>query len=142
MILSRGTRNPLEPRILMGGVVFAAAFSLCTLAAADEIHYESAGRRDPFIPLVGPGGAVSRGFNPEGLSVEGIIYDPPYGSLALINGEFYQEGATVQKANVISIFKDRVILAQGDEEKTLWVREEIVSGAEKKNDPAKNAPKN
>ncbi len=108
---------------------------------AGEIQYESANRRDPFVPLVGPGGVVAREFNPVGLAVEGVIYDPPYGSLALINGEFYQEGATVENASIISIFKDRVILAQGDEEKILWLREELLTPGAKKNEAKPNVPK-
>ena len=98
---------------------------------AGEIRYDSGGRKDPFVPLIGEGGVLKKGLDPTGLVVEGIIIDPKEGSMALINGELYKEGDRVQNANVIHIFHDRVILAQEDEEKTLWIREEIAEGRKK-----------
>ncbi len=95
------------------------------------------------IPLIGPGGEIKKGFNASGLNIEGIIFDPSSGSLVLINGEFYREGDTVSGANVITIFRDRVVLAQDDEEKIIWIREEIVTdNLSKKSSEAKssNAP--
>lgn len=99
-----------------------------SLAIADEIRYDSGARRDPMTPLVGPDGIVSLKFDPDDLNIEGIIFDTrKTGSLVLINGDFYKEGQTVKNSTIISIFKDRVILRQDDEEKTLWIREEVVS---------------
>ena len=97
---------------------------------AEEIRYDSGGRRDPFIPLVTPEGVVdAKKFSAKDLRIEGIIYDPNGGSMVLINGEFYKQGENVNGANVITIFRDRVVLSQSDEEKTLWIREEIVDEA-------------
>lgn len=111
-------------RIAAIAVFFAGFFSL---AFADEIKYDSGNRRDPFIPLVGPGGVVTMKFNPGDLNIEGIIFDSRRtGSLVLVNGDFYKEGQTVGKATIMSIFKDRVVLRQDDEEKVLWMREEVV----------------
>ena len=101
---------------------------------ADEIPYDSGNRRDPFIPLVGEGGVVVHAFNPTDLKVQGIIYDPQHGSLVLINGDFYKQGEKVQNATIANIFKDRVILAQDDLQKTLWLNEEPAEGGEKKHD--------
>lgn len=106
-------------------------FSLNASVLAANVRYDRGERRDPFIPLVGPEGYVdSRQFDTSDLIIEGIIHDPKGESLVLINGEFYKEGQDVKGANVISIFKDRVILGQSDEQKTIWIREEIVSGEE------------
>lgn len=118
--------------ILQGIIFFPVVF-------AEEIRYDSGGRRDPFIPLIGEGGTLKKGLDPTGLIVEGIIIDPKEGSMALINGELYKEGDHVQNANLIRIFHDRVILAQEDEEKTLWIREEIAEGR-KKADEATEIP--
>ena len=108
------------PFFLLFGLVFTSFLH------ANEVRYDSGGRRDPFMPLVAEGGLISQGFDPAGLNIEGIVFDPPFGSLVLINGEFYKQGQTVNGANVISIMKDRVILSQNDEKKTLWFREEII----------------
>ncbi len=96
------------------------------LTAADPVVYESGGRRDPFVPLIGPGGLKPEKGS-EDLEVQGIIFDEKSESLVLINGDFYKAGQRVGSAVVISIFKDRVILSQDDKEKTLWIREEILS---------------
>ena len=104
-----------------------------SLAFAAEISYDSAGRRDPFIPLIGPNGILTqRSAAQSDLKIEGIIYDPPQGSLVLANGEFYKQGDRIGDATVISIFQDRVILSQSDEEKTIWIREEVASEGENK----------
>lgn len=105
---------------------FLSGLLLSGMTRAEVIQYDAGGRRDPVIPLVAKGGVIASGFNSSGLNIEGIIHDPKGGSVVLINGEYYREGQTVNKASVISIFKDRVLLAQGDEEKTLWLREELL----------------
>lgn len=106
-------------------------------ALSEEIHYESANRRDPFGPLVGEDGVLRKGIVTSGLMVEGIIYDPRQGSMALINGELYKEGDHVGGANVFRIYHDRVILVQKDEQKILWIREEILEGDAKKDESAR-----
>ena len=113
-------------RGLGGFVVFLAVFF--PLASAEEIKYDSGGRRNPFIPLVTPEGAVTAsGQKKTGeFKVEGIIFDPSGGSFALINGKFYKEGERIENAQIITIFKDRVILSVNDAEKVIWLREEIV----------------
>ena len=102
------------------------------LTAADPVVYESGGRRDPFVPLIGPGGVNAQKGTGDDLVIEGIIYDPSKGSMVLINGDFYKEGERAGEASVISIFKDRIILSQDDKEKTLWIREEILPKGGKK----------
>ncbi len=119
----------LIPALLMGTVLLNCQYF--PVVFAEGIRYDRGGRRDPFVPLIGEGGAIKKGLDPTGLVVEGIIIDPKEGSMALINGELYKEGDHVQNANLIHIFHDRVILAQEDEEKTLWIREEIAEGRKK-----------
>jgi hypothetical protein len=115
-------------------LIFTAFFAITASVLAQEVRYDRGERRDPFIPLIGPEGFVdARKFDTSDLNIEGIIHDPKGESLVLINGEFYKEGDDVKGANVISIFQDRIILGQSDEQKTIWIREEIVSGEEVKN---------
>lgn len=109
------------------GIASLTVTAFFSLAFAEEIRYDSGARRDPLTPLVGPDGVIAIKFNPNDLRIEGIIFDSNRaGSLVLINGDFYKEGQSVKDATIISILKDRVILRQDDEEKSLWMREEIV----------------
>ena len=127
-------RMPKYLRILFASITAISSvifFDYVAKSFADDIHYESAGRRDPFIPLVGEHGEVSKGFDSKGMNVEGIVFDPNHGSLALINGEFYKQGDKVQNALVTGIHKDRVTLSQNDEEKTIWIREDVDENGDK-----------
>lgn len=107
---------------------------------AEPIRYDSGGRKDPFVPLVSAEGVVNeKRFDASDIRVEGIVFDPNGGSMVLINNEFFKEGDHVNGANIITIFRDRVILSQSDEEKTLWIREEVVSSGDSANAPKKKA---
>lgn len=124
--ITSASRRRGRPSKMMAAVIavmlFAGSNGWCA-----EIKYDAGGRPDPMVPLIGPGGQIKKGFNASGLNIEGIIFDPGAGSLVLINGEFYRQGDSVNGANVISIFRDRVVMAQDDEEKVIWIREEVVT---------------
>ena len=102
-------------------------FPLISSGQAEEIKYESGARRDPFIPLITAEGNLlaAKGKQTGDFKVEGIIFDPREGSYALINGKFYKQGDHIDNANVITIFRDRVVLSVNDQEKVLWLREEL-----------------
>lgn len=105
---------------------FLNFYALC-FVYAEEIVYQHGERRDPFVPLVGPDGVLMKKIPTSDLIVEGIIYDPVEGSMALINGELYKPGDSINQAVIIRIHKDSVILSQEDEEKTIWLREELLT---------------
>ena len=110
--------------VLLIGMVCAAPVS-----AFDKIEYLAETRRDPFVPLIDEEGKVTIGvpeINAGEFKVDGIIFDRIEGSYALINGQFYKEGDHLENADLVSILKDRVILSVNDEEKTIWIREEII----------------
>ncbi len=141
--------RPLRPFSFAWMFIVSALFCLAvyekscfsqSVSAAEEIRYEHGERRDPFISLVEPGGVVRKGVSTSGLNIEGIIYDPKAGSIALINGQPYKEGDSIDNLNLISILKDRIILAQDDEEKILWIREEIVEEGDKKHEKSTPIP--
>jgi len=112
-------------KLLLPCLLFLTVFF--PVALAEVVQYDSAQRRDPFIPLVGPNGFIQKKVQSADLLVEGIIYDPTGGSVAIINGEVYRAGDNVKDARLIQIFKDRILMVQEDEEKTVWLREEIAS---------------
>lgn len=108
-------------------------FALLNLAAgflyAEEIVYDAEGKRDPFVPLTGEAGHGEAGSS-SGFKLEGIIYDPGAGSMAILNGKSYLTGDDAEGATVVRIEKDHVVISVGGEEKTLRMRPELVSASQ------------
>lgn len=126
-------------------VTFGAFLLILNSASVigDVIRYDNGGRRDPFVPLVGADGKVQEvQLTAKDLNIEGVVFDPNGGSLVLIDGDFYKEGDSIGQASIISIMKDRVILSQSNQEKIIWLRDEVVDKKEpaipKAPEPAKN----
>ena len=115
----------MRKKIMFFLILCGLAVAAMPAGYANQISYERGERRDPLRPLIGPGGALMKRARTSDLNIEGIIYDPAGGSLVIINGEVYKPGDPVQDANLIHIYKDRIVLVQEDEEKVLWLREEI-----------------
>lgn len=111
----------LVRNLLIGGLLFYPMGFI----HANDLSYDDGKRRDPFIPLLGSTRVPQYSAASTELSVGGIIYDPSGGSIAVLNGESYQEGDQVGNLTLISILKDRIVLKQEDKEKTLWIREEV-----------------
>lgn len=111
-------------KAVLGLVFFGSIFSLVW---AEEIRYDSGNRRDPFQPLVGPG-ALTAALGPAsgGIEIEGIVYDPKGGSYAVISGEIYREGESLNGIKLVQILSDRVVFLQEGEEVVIWLREEIL----------------
>lgn len=97
-----------------------------SIAHAKEIRYDTAQRRDPFIPLRGVEGGGGGGELP----IEGIIFDPQKGSYVVVKGEIYREGEEVEGSTVIKILSDRVVFSQESKEVIVWLREEILKKEE------------
>ena len=111
---------------LLGGLF------IFSIAEANEIRYDRGNRRDPFQPLIGPNAFRGGYTGKDAFPVEGIIFDPKKGSYAVVKGEIYREGDTVNGAQIIKILPDRIILNQQSEEVTIWLREEILKKGQKK----------
>ena len=101
---------------------FSLFFLLPPVFSADEIRYDRGGRRDPFVPLVSPGGMVLKAFDPTDLKVEGIIFDPSKESLAVINGKVVKEGEALGSYKVAKIQKNSVMLSKEEESFTLRLK--------------------
>lgn len=106
-------------------VLWAGLGLLFSVAFAGEIRYDSSQIRDPFIPLR-ISQADGEGLGQNGLTVEGIVFDPRGSSYAVIGGEIYKEGEELKGTKIVKIMPDRVIFFQGNEEVTSWIREEVV----------------
>lgn len=90
---------------------------------AEDVLYDSGKRRDPFIPLSADE-TSSLDAGPTGIKLEGIIYDPPARSLAILNGKPYLVGESLGDVAILRIFKDYVDVSAAGEERTLRIREE------------------
>ncbi len=118
----------MRVRLFVGGL--AAGVVIFSVAEAGEIRYDTANRRDPFRPLVGPHALRKEG-GKNSFAIEGIVFDQKKGSYAVIGGEIFREGDSINEAQLIKIFPDRVIVNQQSEEIVIWLREEIAEPGRK-----------
>jgi len=96
-------------------------FSFFSLSLAqDDFVYQSKGKRNPFIPLVGKDGRLlkldreqERGTS--GLAVDGIIYDKQGVSFALVNGRVVGVGDSSGEYRVLKIENDKVTFLKDDQ---------------------------
>jgi len=81
------------------------------------------GGRDPFWPWVTKDGKFIQGeggfWNLEDVVLEGIIWDPQGGSVAMMNGLILRRGDRIGRFEVLTIGKEEVILLSGEKRYTL-----------------------
>lgn len=107
----------------------------------DNFVYDSANKRDPFMPLVTKDGRylygmpsidIEKGGNV--IVLEGILKDSKGAYFAIISGEMVKEGGKIMGLDVMEIGENRVKLSKDGEEKTYKLTEEEGGGLfEKKN---------
>ena len=109
--------------------VFSAllmVFASC--AGAENFEYNSRGRRDPFVPLVGvERPAVTRLADitsVEDMKLEGIVSGPKGNMAAMMNGEMIKTNDKIGDIVVKSITKAGVTLTVGGKEYQLKLPEE------------------
>ncbi len=97
-----------------------AVFGFFNLSFAQgDFAYESKGKRNPFIPLVGKDGRLVKLDREEekaqsDLVIDGIIYDKQGVSYALANGRVVRIGDYINEYRVLKIEKDKVIFLKDD----------------------------
>jgi len=89
-------------------------------------HYDSKGRRDPFIPLVRDGRVVSVTGDAQRAGggapvLYGILWDPAGKSIALLNDTEAKVGDTIEGYQVLEIRHDAVVLTNGGEPVVLQI---------------------
>ncbi len=111
-------------------------FLLCTfyfvqrtlLYGQNEVKYDSAGRRNPFIPLITPEGVYLKLDNEaEGeqeLLLEGIIYDKQGLSYAVVNGTVVKVGDSIMGYQVLKIEDNKVIFIKEGQQKEMVLKKE------------------
>ncbi|MBI4431026.1 MAG: hypothetical protein HY587_04885 [Candidatus Omnitrophica bacterium] len=101
--------------LLFIAVMWGMATNFC-LALDREFMYDSADRRDPFLSLFTDNVEVSdlEELSVEGVKLEGIIFDPLQGSLAIVNGEIYRISDFIGGFEIKEIGSNFVKIAKGD----------------------------
>ena len=110
--------------IFILALLFVVSISFSVIAHADGSYvYDSHGRRDPFVPLLGvtsgPLGSLEDIMGIEDVSLQGLAVDSAGRKVVVINGEMVTEGQTVGRLTVKKILKDEVILIIDYREYTL-----------------------
>ena len=86
-----------------------------TAEVAQEVTYESQGKRDPFVPLMGGRAGAMVGLDGvqgiEDIQLGGIILDSEAGSLVLANGVVLKEGEVKDHIKVVEVRHDGVMFS-------------------------------
>lgn len=110
--------------------IFTAITAFCsqfTVASAEQFVYDSHNRRDPFVPLVGPGSVTSSEqpeLQLESIKLEGVVVDPKGGSFIMVDGEVYDEGHKIGPYVIEKIEEKRVVLKYNTERYELKMSDE------------------
>ena len=98
-----------------------------------EFIYDSHNRRDPFKPvfLNDAAAVVQDGGESVPFFLEGIIWDPDGGAIAIINNEILKQGDKISGFKIKKIKRDEVILLKGEKEINLFLREGDEDGKKK-----------
>ncbi len=98
-------------------IVTLAFQSQFVMATDSEFLYDAHKRRDPFIPLMGPGaqGGDQPDVSVTSIKLEGIVVDPKQGSFIMVEGETYEEGHNIGPYLIEKIEAKRVVLKYNKE---------------------------
>lgn len=99
----------------------AIATGICLTDALAGYGYDSRGRRDPFVPLVGvekPGSSSGvKGISSvEDINLQGIVSGTGGKKMAVINGEIMEEGDKIDRLSVLSVSDNAVKVKIDDTE--------------------------
>ena len=104
-------------------------FGATPLSASQDggFVYDAKGRRDPFVPLVSGAAKVTAGLENiqiiDDVILEGIVWDPQGGSIAILNGVIMKESDRVGIVTIKRIDQKSVTLLLNDEEHSVTLRE-------------------
>ena len=96
-------------------LIFAVSLAL----AEEAFIYESQGKRDPFVPLVGvnikSAGSLEDVLSIEDVMLQGLAVDSAGKRAAIMNGEMIKEGATVGRVTVEKILPKKITILIGED---------------------------
>jgi hypothetical protein len=108
----------LSRRILI--IIFILGLILPCVFSQDTFTYDAKGKRNPFIPLVTAEGRLLKldrdeNTTPQGLAIEGIIYDKLGRSFAIVNATVVGIGDRVGDFQVLKILGNKVVFIRNGE---------------------------
>ena len=111
--------------ICVAFLFLSVAYCFC---AHSQVSYNPKNERDPFVPLVTDERVSALGLEYvetiDDLRLEGIIFDPSAGSMAILNGEVVREGDSLYNLKILNISGSSVVLTVYDIEYTVSLAEE------------------
>jgi len=101
------------------GMIFALVFAMSFCGTGRVLEYNSRGRRDPFVPLVGvgrEGGAIGLAgvYSVDDVVLQGIVTGPDGAYNAIMNDEVVKAGKTVGRLSVEAINHNSVTIKIGE----------------------------
>ena len=101
----------------------------CHAASAEKPYaYDPAGKRDPFVPLVGgisrSAGSLEEVMAIEDVDLQGVATGSTGRMVAIINGEMIKEGETVGRLTIKKILKNEIELIIDETEYRLGIYED------------------
>lgn len=108
---------------------------MANFTRGDDFRYDSKGRRDPFVPLIGPDRVAVAGIEDvtsiADVNLEGIAAGARGTKVAIINGEMLREGERIGNLEMKKIRGTSVTLIIGGMEHNLNLSEEGGSKGER-----------
>lgn len=122
--------------ILMAYLCVYALYGHCANVTDSLFSYDSKGKRDPFIPLVGQERSVDAGLetitSPEDLKLEGIATVAGGRQIAIINGQMVKEKDKFGSLLIKKILRKSVEISIEDRNYTLILQESEKENAHNK----------
>lgn len=108
-------------------ILFIMAVAASAMAQETQLKYDSAKKKNPFIPYVTGDGQLINVQEEDGdvrINLEGIIYDEGGQSMAIINGEILKKNDTIGNAKIVDIKREGIVYSKDGEIFTLSVKKE------------------
>jgi len=117
----------VKKSIVLGVVIISVV--LCLSVHAEDVHtYQSHGKRDPLVPLVGVNisaiSSLEDVVSIEDVVLQGVATSAGGEKIVILNGEMVKEGKSGGHVTVKDISSDKVVIMIDDEEYVLTMREE------------------
>ncbi|MBN2453280.1 MAG: hypothetical protein JXB40_03350 [Candidatus Omnitrophica bacterium] len=125
---------PVTAPARAASLLLIAIFTLASAAFGEGYRYDSHGKRDPFIPLVGIEKPVISSLaditSVSDIKLEGIASIAGGKMAAILNGEIAKEGDRFGEIEIIKIEKRTVTIKMGDRNYELKISEEMAKAGQ------------
>ncbi len=126
----------IKKSLLLIALIFCSVLLAANPLLAEEgFVYDSKDKRDPFVPLITMRTRFSSGLEDvetaDDIILQGIVWDPRGGSMAMLNGVIVKEGQVIGVINIKSIKEKNItLLFDGIEHKIDLIKKGDEAGGE------------